>query len=193
MMINQTGHAMQPGPRNYNAPPPRRRRDRVDPGAHGQAKVARDYLRWYTDHALNPNGMISPILNEDGSINRGFGSDIEYDSQGQYIMLVADIARLDGGPQTVREYLPAVKQAMKFMQELRERTMAPGYMAGESVATLPRHHRAVDQPRRLFQPDPQLLGRLLLDQGLVRRRMAGGIAGRRRDRPMGARTGCGAT
>lgn len=132
MLINQSGHAMQPGPRNYN-------RSFIRDGAAtasilvrmGQAKVARDYLRWYSDHALNPNGMISPILNEDGSINRGFGSDIEYDSQGQCIMLVADIARLDGGPQTVREYLPAVKQAMRFMQELRERTMVPGYMASE--------------------------------------------------------------
>lgn len=129
MLINQTGHAMQPGPRNYN-------RSFIRDGAAtaailvrmGRADVARDYLRWYTDHALNPNGMVSPILNEDGSINRGFGSDIEYDSQGQYIQLVADIARLDGGPDSVREYLPAVTQAMKFLQELRERTMVPGYM-----------------------------------------------------------------
>lgn len=134
MMINQTGHAMQPGPRNYN-------RSFIRDGAAtasilvrmGQAGVARDYLRWYTDHALNPNGMISPILNEDGSINRGFGSDIEYDSQGQYIQLVADIARLDGGPESVRDYLPAVKQAMKFMQQLRERTMAPGYMGDQEA------------------------------------------------------------
>lgn len=134
MMINQTGPAMQPGPRNYN-------RSFIRDGQAtasilvrmGQAKVARDYLRWYTDHALNPNGMISPILNEDGSINRGFGSDIEYDSQGQYIQLVADIARLDGGPESVREYLPAVTQAMKFMQVLRERTMVPGYMGDQDA------------------------------------------------------------
>ncbi|MCD9031286.1 discoidin domain-containing protein [Luteimonas sp. Y-2-2-4F] len=131
MLINQTGPAMQPGPRNYN-------RSFIRDGAAtaaillrmGQPRVARDYLRWYTDHALNPNGMVSPILNEDGSINRGFGSDIEYDSQGQYIQLVADVARLDGGPESVREYLPAVIQAMRFLQALRERTMGPGYMAG---------------------------------------------------------------
>jgi hypothetical protein len=132
MLINQTGHAMQPGPRNYN-------RSFIRDGAAtaaalvrmGQAEVAREYLRWYTDHAVHPNGMVSPILNEDGSVNRGFGSDIEYDSQGEYIQLVADIARLDGGPESVRDYLPAVKRAMKFLQELRERTMVPGYMASQ--------------------------------------------------------------
>ncbi|MET0329396.1 MAG: discoidin domain-containing protein [Luteimonas sp.] len=134
MLLNQTGPAMQPGPRNYN-------RSFIRDGAAtaavllrmGQAQVARDYLRWYTDHALNPDGMISPILNEDGSINRGFGSDIEYDSQGQYIQLVADVARLDGGPETVRAYLPAVTAAMRFLQTLRERTQVAGYM-GEQPA-----------------------------------------------------------
>ncbi|WP_202840479.1 discoidin domain-containing protein [Luteimonas saliphila] len=132
MMINQTGHAIQPGPRNYN-------RSFIRDGQAtasilvrmGQPAVAREYLRWYTDHALNPNGLVSPILDEDGSINRGFGSDIEHDSQGQYILLVADIARYDGGPESVRQYLPAVKQAMRFMQTLRDRTMVPGYMAAQ--------------------------------------------------------------
>lgn len=130
MLVNQTGHAMQPGPRNYNRSFIRDGQATASILARmGQAQVARDYLRWVTDHALNPSGLVSPILDEDGSINRGFGSDIEHDSQGQYILLVADIARYDGGPDSVREYLPAVKQAMRFMQELRERTLVPGYMA----------------------------------------------------------------
>ena len=144
MMINQTGHAMQPGPRNYDRSFIRDGQATASILARmGQAAVARDYLRWYTDHALNPNGMVSPILNEDGSINRGFGSDIEYDSQGQYILLVADIARYDGGPETVREYLPAVKQAMKFLQELRERTMVPGYMSAQPA---PERFRGIIAP-----------------------------------------------
>lgn len=130
MLINQTGPAMQAGPRNYN-------RSFIRDGAAtssillrmGQAKVARDYLHWYAGHAVHDNGLVSPILNEDGSVNRGFGSDIEYDSQGEFINLVADVARLDGGAGNVREYMPTVKLAMKFMQELRERTLVPGYMS----------------------------------------------------------------
>ncbi|WP_295909570.1 discoidin domain-containing protein [uncultured Xanthomonas sp.] len=130
MLINQTGPAMQPGPRNYNRS---FIRDGMATSAillrMGQAQVARDYLQWYSDHAVHPNGLVSPILNDDGSVNDGFGSDLEYDSQGEYITLVADVARLDGGPESVRAYLPKVKLAMQFLQELRERTLVPGYMA----------------------------------------------------------------
>ncbi len=131
MLINQTGPAMQPGPRNYNRS---FIRDGMATSAvllrMGEASVARDYLAWYSAHGVHANGLVSPILNNDGSVNTGFGSDIEYDSQGQYISLVADVARLDGGPESVRAYLPKVKAAMRFLQELRERTLVPGYMAG---------------------------------------------------------------
>ncbi|TGP39313.1 hypothetical protein EN871_33085, partial [bacterium M00.F.Ca.ET.228.01.1.1] len=97
----------------------------------GETRVARDYLAWYSEHGVHANGLVSPILNDDGSVNTGFGSDIEYDSQGQYVALVADVARLDGGPETVRAYLPKVKAALRFLQELRERTLVPGYKADQ--------------------------------------------------------------
>jgi hypothetical protein len=129
MLVNQTGHAMQAGPRNYN-------RSFIRDGAAtasillrmGEARTARDYLDWYAAHAVHENGLVSPILNADGSVNRGFGSDIEYDSQGEFINLVADVARLGGGAASVRNYQPKVRAAMRFMQELRERTMVPGYL-----------------------------------------------------------------
>jgi len=144
MLINQTGPAMQPGPRNYN-------RSFIRDGAAtssillriGQAKVSRDYLKWYSDHAVHDNGLVSPILNDDGSVNTGFGSDIEYDSQGEFIALVADVARYDGGTDSVREYQAVVKRAMKFMQELRERTLVPGYMAGQPA---PERFRGIIAP-----------------------------------------------
>ncbi|OBU63665.1 discoidin domain-containing protein [Stenotrophomonas maltophilia] len=132
MLINQTGPAMQPGPRNYNRS---FIRDGMATSAMllrmGEAKVARDYLAWYSEHGVHANGLVSPILNDDGSVNTGFGSDIEYDSQGQYVALVADVARLDGGPESVRAYLPKVKAALRFLQELRERTLVPGYKADQ--------------------------------------------------------------
>ena len=132
MLINQTGPAMQPGPRNYNRS---FIRDGMATSAvllrMGEARVARDYLAWYSEHGVHGNGLVSPILNDDGSVNTGFGSDIEYDSQGQYVALVADVARLDGGPESVRDYLPKVKAALRFLQELRERTLVPGYKADQ--------------------------------------------------------------
>ncbi len=132
MLINQSGNAMQPGPRNYN-------RAFIRDGAAtaavllrmGQKQVAREFLQWYSEHAVRDNGLVSPILNEDGSNWTGYGSDIEHDSQGQYIGLVADVARLDGGPESVRQYLPQVKRAMRYLQELRERTLVAGYMADQ--------------------------------------------------------------
>jgi hypothetical protein len=130
MLINQAGPAMQPGPRNYN-------RSFIRDGAAtaaallrmGMAKTARDYLHWYAEHAVHDSGLVSPILNDDGTVNKGFGSDIEYDSQGEFIWLIAEIARLDGGAASVREYEPKVRLALKFLQELRERTLVRAYMA----------------------------------------------------------------
>jgi hypothetical protein len=130
MLVNQTGHAMQAGPRNYN-------RSFIRDGAAtasillrmGETKTARDYLDWYAAHAVHENGLVSPILNADGSVNTGFGSDIEYDSQGEFINLVADVARFGGGADSVKDYQPKVRAAMHFMQALRERTMVPGYLS----------------------------------------------------------------
>lgn len=130
MLINQTGQAMQPGPRNYN-------RSFIRDGAAtavalarmGMTQVARDYLKWYSDRAVHANGLVSPILNEDGSVNRGFGSDLEHDSQGQFVWLVAEIARVDGGPASVREYHDKVRRALKFTEELRNRTLVANYAA----------------------------------------------------------------
>lgn len=129
MLLNQSGHALQPGPRNYD-------RSFIRDGSAtasllmqmGETRTARDYLQWYASHAVHENGLVSPILNADGSVNRGFGSDLEYDSQGEFIWLVAQVARLDGGPETVRDYQDEVVGAMRFLQELRERTLVPGYL-----------------------------------------------------------------
>ena len=134
MLINQTGPAIQPGPRNYS-------RSFLRDGSAtamvllrlGLTGTARDYLSWYAAHAVHDNGLVSPILNADGSVNRGYGSDIEYDSQGEFVTLVAEVARLDGGPASVRQYEPQVRRALQFLEVLRERTLVPGYMgASES-------------------------------------------------------------
>ena len=130
ILINQTGEAIQPGPRNYN-------RSFIRDGSMtaallmrmGLKRPAREYLRWFADHAVHDNGLVSPILGEDGSVDRGFGSDLEYDSQGQFVSLVADVARYDGGAESVREYLPKLRLALHFIEALRARTLVKGYQA----------------------------------------------------------------
>lgn len=134
MLINQAGPAIQPGPRNYN-------RSFVRDGSAtalvmlrvGLPEIARDYLKWYADHALHENGLVSPILNNDGSVNDGFGADLEHDSQGQFVAFIADVARLDGGAESVRSYLPKARLALRFLQELRERTLVPDYQADREM------------------------------------------------------------
>ena len=144
MLINQTGNAIQPGPRNYD-------RSFIRDGSAtaaillriGGARTTRDYLNWYAKNAIRADGLVSPILNDDGSVNTGFGSDIEYDSQGQLVWLVAEVARLDGGAQTVREYQPKVKLALQYLQQLRERTLVPGYEANREA---PERFRGIIAP-----------------------------------------------
>jgi hypothetical protein len=134
ILINQTGKAIQPGPRNYN-------RSFIRDGSMtaavlmrlGMPGPAREYLRWFADHAVHDNGLVSPILGEDGTVDRGFGSDLEYDSQGELVSLVADVARLDGGAQSVRDYMPKVRAALHFIEQLRARTLTPDYQQGKDA------------------------------------------------------------
>jgi hypothetical protein len=144
MLVNARGPAMEAGPRNYN-------RSFIRDGSATAAILlrmgipgpAREYLRWYADHGVRDSGMISPILNDDGSVNGGVGSELEYDSQGEFVSLVADVARLDGGAASVREYLPSVRGALKFLQTLRERTLVPGYQAASDA---PQRFRGILAP-----------------------------------------------
>ncbi len=134
MLVNAKGPVLLAGPRNYN-------RSFIRDGSATAAILlrmgipgpAREYLRWYAEHGTRPNGLISPILNDDGSVNRGVGSELEYDSQGEFVALVADVAQLDGGAASVREYLPAVRGALQFLQMQRERTLVPGYQASSDA------------------------------------------------------------
>ncbi len=144
MLVNAKGPILLAGPRNYN-------RSFIRDGSATAAILlrmgvpgpARDYLRWYAEHGVRANGLISPILNDDGSVNRGVGSELEYDSQGEFVSLVADMARLGGGAASVRDYLPAVRGALQFLQTLRERTLVAGYEGGSEA---PQRFRGILAP-----------------------------------------------
>jgi hypothetical protein len=144
MLVNAKGPVLEAGPRNYN-------RSFIRDGSATAAILlrmgipgpAREYLRWYAAHGVRDSGMVSPILNDDGSVNGGVGSELEYDSQGEFVTLVADVARLNGGAASVREYLPSVRSALRFLQTLRERTLAAGYQAGSEA---PQRFRGILAP-----------------------------------------------
>lgn len=133
ILINQDGQGIQPGSRNYN-------RSFIRDGVISASalikmnllKEADDYINWYANHAVHPNGLVSPILNNDGSVNRGFGSDLEYDSQGELIYLIKYYYEITQDAAFLETYYPAVKKALGFLAELRQRTLEPGYMEHEA-------------------------------------------------------------
>ena len=77
--------AFKPGPRNYD-------RTWIRDGSAqalallwaGLVEEAKAYVVWYAKR-IYENGMVPPILNVDGTVNRGYGSDIEFDAQGEFV------------------------------------------------------------------------------------------------------------
>ena len=94
ILVNSTRFAFKPGPRNYD-------RTWIRDGSSqalallwaGLIEEAKTYVVWYSKR-IYENGMVPPILNMDGTINRGYGSDIEFDAQGEFIGIAADIYRI---------------------------------------------------------------------------------------------------
>lgn len=124
ILVNATRHAFKPGPRNY---------DRVwirDGSSQalallyaGLIEEAKTYVRWYAER-IYPNGMVPPILNPDGTVNRGYGSDIEFDAQGEFVGIAADIYRVSRDREFLEAIYEPVLRATRFIEELCARTNA---------------------------------------------------------------------
>lgn len=157
ILINMAGDAIQPGARNYN-------RTWIRDGSitatalmrMGLAQDARVFLEWYAKRVTN-EGLVPPILNNDGTVYTGFGSNLEYDSQGQFVHVITEYYRMTKDRAFVERHFDAIVRALQFQQELRERTLAPNYMAGEPardrfVGILPKSisHEGYDPPRHSY-------------------------------------------
>jgi hypothetical protein len=124
ILVNATRHAFKPGPRNY---------DRVwirDGSSQalallyaGLIEEAKRYVLWYSKR-IYENGMVPPILNPDGTINRGYGSDIEFDAQGEFVAIAADTYRLSRDRTFLEAVFESVVRATRFIEELCARTNA---------------------------------------------------------------------
>jgi len=67
---------------------------------------------------MYPNGLVPPILNVDGSVNRGYGSDIEYDAQGEFVGVAADVYRISKDPAFLKAVFEPVVRATRFIDTL---------------------------------------------------------------------------
>jgi hypothetical protein len=68
--------------------------------------------------------MVPPILNVDGTINRGYGSDIEYDAQGEFVGIAADVYRISRDRAFLEAIFEPIVRATRFIEELCARTNA---------------------------------------------------------------------
>jgi hypothetical protein len=131
ILVNENGEALQPGSRNYNRAWMRDGSMMADALMRlGIFDDGRRYLDWYAERIL-PDGLVPPILNPDGTVNTGFGSNLEYDSQGQYVHFVMKYFRLTGDREWLTRHYDAMRRALRFAEHLRETTLSPAYRAGD--------------------------------------------------------------
>jgi len=124
ILVNATRHAFKPGPRNYD-------RTWIRDGSAqalallwaGLIEEAKAYVVWYAKRVYD-NGMVPPILNVDGTVNKGYGSDIEYDAQGEFVGVAADVYRITRDQAFLEAVYEPVVRATKFIEELCARTNA---------------------------------------------------------------------
>jgi hypothetical protein len=124
ILINSTGHAFKPGPRNYD-------RTWIRDGASqalallwaGLAEEAKAYVIWYSKR-IYENGMVPPILDLDGGVDRGYGSDIEFDSQGEFVGIAADVYRTTRDRTFLGAIFEPVVRATRFIEALCASTNA---------------------------------------------------------------------
>ena len=124
ILVNATRTAFRPGPRNY---------DRIwirDGSSQALALLwaglideAKNYVVWYSER-IYENGLVPPILNIDGTINRGYGSDIEFDAQGEFIGIAADVYRVSKDRAFLQTIFEPVVRATRSIDELCARTNA---------------------------------------------------------------------
>lgn len=124
ILVNATRYAFKPGPRNYD-------RTWIRDGSSqalallwaGLVGEAKAYVLWYSKR-IYENGLVPPILNLDGSVNRGYGSDIEFDSQGEFVGIAAEVYRVTRDRAFLDVIFEPVVRATRYIEELCARTNA---------------------------------------------------------------------
>ena len=124
ILANMTRTAFRPGPRNY---------DRVwirDGSSQalallwaGQPEPAKAFVLWYSKR-IYELGLVPPILDRDGKPYKGFGGDLEFDAQGQFVWIAAEVYRITRDRAFLESILEPVVRATKFIETLSEETNA---------------------------------------------------------------------
>ncbi|MGB9166572.1 MAG: discoidin domain-containing protein [Rhodomicrobium sp.] len=124
ILANMTRSAFRPGPRNY---------DRVwirDGSSQalallwaGQPEPAKAFVEWYAKR-IYESGLVPPILDSDGKPYKGFGGDLEFDAQGQFVWIAAEVYKITRDRAYLKRILEPVVRAAKFIEKLSDETNA---------------------------------------------------------------------
>ncbi len=153
ILVNSTLFAFKPGPRNYD-------RTWIRDGSAqalallwvGLIEEAKNYVVWYSKR-IYQNGLVPPILNVDGTVNRGYGSDIEFDAQGEFVGIAADVYRISRDRDFLGAIFEAVVRATKFIEGLCARTDASRGPAMEGLLAPSISHEGYSNPSYSYWDD----------------------------------------
>ncbi len=118
ILVNATRLAFKPGPRNYD-------RTWIRDGSSqalallwaGLIDEAKRYVLWYAER-IYKSGLAPPILNVDGTVNKGYGSNIEYDAQGEFVGIAAEVYRATKDRAFLATIFEPVVRATRFIEDL---------------------------------------------------------------------------
>jgi hypothetical protein len=124
ILVNATRFAFKPGPRNYD-------RTWIRDGSSqalallwaGLIDEAKRYVLWYAER-IYKSGLVPPILNVDGAVNQGYGGDIEYDAQGEFVGIAAEVYRVTKDRAFLAAVFEPVVRATRFIEDLCARVDA---------------------------------------------------------------------
>ena len=133
VLVNSDGGALTPGSRNYKHV--WMRDGALISGAllrMGQPEAVRDFIDWYAPY-IGSDGLVPPILNNDGTAYKGIGNNNEYDSQGEFIFAVMEYYRFTHDRAFLQKHFETMLRVMKCLERLRNRTLRADYFAGDAA------------------------------------------------------------
>ena len=118
---------------------------------------AKAFVLWYSKRIYKNQAWFRRFLDVDGKPYKGFGGDLEFDAQGQFVWIAAEVYRITRD----RAFLKSILEPV-----VRATTIHRGAFRGNRCAAwggqaVPRPPVSFHQPRGLQHAHLQLLGRFL--------------------------------